>query len=966
MIYLSLRAFDNPVSCHSYYIAPQVFHLFEVAGETSCFSVTWHPVGNHMGVVPFLPSSTKSTVPHKVTTQGIACSYRAPSLASGTVMAPSAGDKRPATSLACAAVLASNAGAKRPAAPVTTEENAGAKRPAAPVTTEEKPAAAPPASVEPMSVEPNADAPAAELLTKPPKSHMLHLLSECDEVAFDDGEEHVGNDKNLTLTLVRAGNHALNNKLNGGGLIKLYASLYGTEDHEFREPVLTSALARQSYFTIVALGPRGGIRGAATIRMFLFVGELVSEIVMLLVKDKKRRLGSRLVEAAKSLHRQECARLDLKGQILALPLDWIAEKTFSGSRGFRSGAEPERDALYDALGRNDGLLSFKSRGIDVKDKSAVAAEYIEWKGNFDGLDLEEQKRRYAEGFRWNTLFPETAYSWRDEPSSDDQGGGDEGGGGEDKGNESCGDGSNDGGASGGESTGERDSDRANGETPGTASDLAGDQPRAEARETVLASNAGAKRPAAPLAPRAKAPDARPTPPRTKERDTLYNALRRDDGLLSFTKRGIDVKDEGGGGEDKSNESRGDGSNNGGPSGGKSTTPQRMMDDTWSTAEPVRYPSSSSAEARETELAPTAGAKRPAAPLAPRAKAPEDRTTPPGMKDEPKSTTGHVGDPNGQRPTWDHRLPDDPKAWVNARQLRCAAAHSIADVTIGTTSNGTAQTMHVSVPTARVAVTTSASGHVGVRIGVPSRQLILCEPLSCTGDYSNVAQVLSNCKRAQAILQGRRPMDAMVLQYQQGYHWRFVALSGPERVVYYWNPYGFADAPKNLRSKTAAHGWTFITISHCLQCPVTDSYQCGPWSHVAVELFIAYFRKGDFDGFGRYFLELGLRPLNSAGLEQNPTRVANAAYIAAKRKVMREAISRAETNGTLQFGPTRATEDTQQLASPEVRRVRLEGNEPEDGIDLATPEASPEEILSRPRHRRVRPPTLALIEHTLPL
>ena len=47
-------------------------------------------------------------------------------------------------------------------------------------------------------------------------------------------------------------------------------------------------------------------------------------------------------------------------------------------------------------------------------------------------------------------------------------------------------------------------------------------------------------------------------------------------------------------------------------------------------------------------------------------------------------------------------------------------------------------------------------------------------------------------------------------------------------------------------------------------------------------------------------------------------------------------------------------------------VRLEGNEPEDGIDLATPEASPEEILSRPRHRRVRPPTLALIEHTLPL
>ena len=823
------------MSCHSYYIAPQVFHLFEVAGEKSCFSVTWHPVGNHMGVVPFLPSSTKSTVPHKVTTQGIACSYRAPSLASGTVMAPSAGDKRPATSLACAAVLASNAGAKRPAAPVTTEE---------------KPAAAPPAATEPMWVEPNDDAPAAELLTKPPKSHMLHLLSECDEVAFDDGEEHVGQVKNLTLTLVRAGNHALNSESNGGGLIKLYASLYGTKDHEFREPVLTSALARQSYFTIVALGPRGGIRGAATIRMFLFVGELVSEIVMLLVKDKNKRLGSRLVEAAKWLHRQECARLGLKGPILALPLNWIAEKTFSGRRGFRSGAEPERDALYDALGRNDGLRSFTSRGIDVKDERAVAAEYIEWKGNFDGLDLEEQKRRYAEGFRWNTLFPETAYSWRDEPSSDDQGGGDEGGGGEDKGNESRGDGSNDGGASGGESSGESDSDRANGETPGTASDLAGYQPHAEAKETVLASNAGAKRPAAPLAPHAKAPDARPTPPR--------------------------------------------------------------------------------------------------------------------MKDASNSTTKHVRDPNDQRPTWDHCLQADPKAWVNARQLRCAAAHSIADVTIDTTSNGIAHTIRVSVPTARVAVTTSASGHVNVRIRVASRQLILDDPLSCTGDYSNVAQVLSNSKRAQAILQGHRPMDAMVLQYQEGYHWRFVALSGPERVVYYWNPYGFADAPQNLRSATTSTGWTFVTVSHCLQCPLTDSYQCGPWSHVAVELFIAYFRKGAFDGFGRYFLELGLRPLNSAGLEMTPARMANAAYIAAKRKVMREAISKAEKNGTLQFGPTRATEDTQQLPSPEVRRLRAAGNDPEDGIDLATPEKSPEEILSRPGHRRVRPPTLALIEHTISL
>lgn len=262
----------------------------------------------------------------------------------------------------------------------------------------------------------------------PAQPHMLRRLSAADEVAFDDGA-HVGKDADLTLTLVRAGSHPLNCDSKGGGLIKFYASLYGTEHHEFREPALTGDLARQSYFTIVAFGPKRGIRGAATVRMLLFGGELVSEVVMLLVIKKQQRLGSRLVEAVKTLHRQECESLALKGVILALPLDSperIAEKTFGGARGFRPGAERQRDALYGALRRTDGLSSFSRRGIDVKDESAVAAAYAEWEGSFEGLDLKEQKRRYAEGFRWNTQFPNTAYSWREQPSSNDEGGGDEG------------------------------------------------------------------------------------------------------------------------------------------------------------------------------------------------------------------------------------------------------------------------------------------------------------------------------------------------------------------------------------------------------------------------------------------------------------------------------------------------------------------------------------------------------------
>ena len=72
-----------------------------------------------------------------------------------------------------------------------------------------------------------------------------------------------------------------------------------------------------------------------------------------------------------------------------------------------------------------------------------------------------------------------------------------------------------------------------------------------------------------------------------------------------------------------------------------------------------------------------------------------------------------------------------------------------------------------------------------------------------------------------------------------------------RRLYYWNPYGIqlgADHP--LRAALAAHvGWELVCIPLELQL---DGWNCGPWSHAALELFVRYFEQGASGGFEAFF------------------------------------------------------------------------------------------------------------------
>ena len=89
----------------------------------------------------------------------------------------------------------------------------------------------------------------------------------------------------------------------------------------------------------------------------------------------------------------------------------------------------------------------------------------------------------------------------------------------------------------------------------------------------------------------------------------------------------------------------------------------------------------------------------------------------------------------------------------------------------------------------------------------------------------------------------------------------------------------------LRAAVAAHpGWQVVTIKHVLQ---SDGFQCGPWTHVALDLFVSYFKQGHFGGFGETIASHAeLRPLNlievRGRLAMTTARAINNAFVLAVR------------------------------------------------------------------------------------
>ena len=132
--------------------------------------------------------------------------------------------------------------------------------------------------------------------------------------------------------------------------------------------------------------------------------------------------------------------------------------------------------------------------------------------------------------------------------------------------------------------------------------------------------------------------------------------------------------------------------------------------------------------------------------------------------------------------------------------------------------------------------------------------------------------------------------------------------GAERTLYYWNPYGteLASSHALVEALSAYDRWTVKSIPHVLQ---TDDYQCGVWSHTALELFVGYFEEGIFCGFASAFVEHEtLRPLDRVSRGRTAMVAAeaiNTAFIVAVRDEMREALQKADEAGDMPFPAPRA-------------------------------------------------------------
>jgi len=139
--------------------------------------------------------------------------------------------------------------------------------------------------------------------------------------------------------------------------------------------------------------------------------------------------------------------------------------------------------------------------------------------------------------------------------------------------------------------------------------------------------------------------------------------------------------------------------------------------------------------------------------------------------------------------------------------------------------------------------------------------------------------------------------------------RFRRLRQPrcaERVLYYWDPFGDAmEESHALRAVVAANaGWRVVSIPHRLQ---SDGYQCGPWSHVALKLFAAYFKAGIFEGFSESFAKHAeLRPLDlvterGRGAVDRAKGI-NSAFIKGVRDEARKQLRDADSAGSMPFKP----------------------------------------------------------------
>ena len=99
------------------------------------------------------------------------------------------------------------------------------------------------------------------------------------------------------------------------------------------------------------------------------------------------------------------------------------------------------------------------------------------------------------------------------------------------------------------------------------------------------------------------------------------------------------------------------------------------------------------------------------------------------------------------------------------------------------------------------------------------------------------QLFGECTPKRLLREGT---SSLVQQYCTGCHWLTIAIFGPKRELYFFDPLGNALTRRNpvrlAFMDAAGHGWAVVAIAGLFQ---TDNYQCGVWAHWFRTRFYAY-------------------------------------------------------------------------------------------------------------------------------
>jgi len=150
------------------------------------------------------------------------------------------------------------------------------------------------------------------------------------------------------------------------------------------------------------------------------------------------------------------------------------------------------------------------------------------------------------------------------------------------------------------------------------------------------------------------------------------------------------------------------------------------------------------------------------------------------------------------------------------------------------------------------------------------------------------------------------------QYCDGIHWHNIALLGPERRAYYWEPKGSSLNARNAIREAfyaaAPPGWTLESIPLSLQA---DGHSCGDWAHYFRCRLLAYAAEGKlgtntFPAFLQAKLP-NLRLLKGTPLTEAERRQRRLAT--QRRDALRELLRGAARKGALPWGESQLEDFT---------------------------------------------------------